>query len=197
MLTIVSSSDIAPDTRRGGRVQTLLSPRTVGSTSGFMGLASIEPGGAVAEHYHPYSEEFVYVVAGRLDLYADDERHELAAGQAVVLPIETRHRLVNAGDEEARIVFHLGPLAPRPELGHVDTEQERLEREAAASASTAPGTAVVAGANGAAPGPAAEVPRFWQWMAAVGMTMGYATPFINWQGTTSDARHRDERGGAR
>jgi putative monooxygenase len=26
------------------------------------------------------------------------------------------------GKVEARIVFHLGPLAPRPQLGHVDTE---------------------------------------------------------------------------
>jgi putative monooxygenase len=29
---------------------------------------------------------------------------------------------VNEGDEEAFIVFHLGPLAPRPDAGHVDTE---------------------------------------------------------------------------
>ena len=129
MLTIVTSSEIPPDTRRGGRVQTLLSPRTVGSTSGFMGIAAVDPGDSVAEHYHPYSEEFVYVVKGRLDLYADDERHELSAGQGVVLPINTRHRLVNAGTEEAQIVFQLGPLAPRPELGHVDTEHERLDRE--------------------------------------------------------------------
>ena len=136
MLTIVTSSEIPPDTRRGGRVQTLLSPRTVGSTSGFMGIAAIDPGDAVAEHYHPYSEEFVYVVKGRLDLYADDERHELSAGQGVVLPINTRHRLVNAGTEEAQIVFQLGPLAPRPELGHVDTEHERLDRES--NAPTAP-----------------------------------------------------------
>jgi putative monooxygenase len=33
-----------------------------------------------------------------------------------------RHRFRNVGDVEARMVFHLGPLAPRPELGHVDTE---------------------------------------------------------------------------
>jgi putative monooxygenase len=33
-----------------------------------------------------------------------------------------RHRFRNVGNVEARMVFHLGPLAPRPELGHVDTE---------------------------------------------------------------------------
>ncbi len=42
---------------------------------------------------------------------------------ALYIPIGVRHRLRNTGDEEAFAVFHLGPLAPRPELGHVDTEQ--------------------------------------------------------------------------
>jgi putative monooxygenase len=194
MLTIVTSSEIPPDTRRGGRVQTLLSPRTVGSTSGFMGIAAVEPGGAVAEHYHPYSEEFVYVVKGRLDLYADDERHELSAGQGVVLPVNTRHRLVNPGTEEAQIVFHLGPLAPRPELGHVDTEQERLARESSPTAPAlersepAPADTVIPDVD------AARLPRFWSWMAAAAMGMGYATPFINWNAALG-RRHSQRRGG--
>ena len=194
MLTIVTSSEIPPDTRRGGRVQTLLSPRTVGSTSGFMGIAAIDPGDSVAEHYHPYSEEFVYVVEGRLDLYADDERHELSAGQGVVLPINTRHRLVNAGTEEAQIVFQLGPLAPRPELGHVDTEHERLERES--NAPTAPArhaTAKVEADVGAA-----RVPRFWSWMATAAMGFGYATAYANWYGKPAGADvHRQTQGGGR
>jgi hypothetical protein len=29
---------------------------------------------------------------------------------------------MNEGSEEVFIVFHLGPLAPRPDMGHVDTE---------------------------------------------------------------------------
>jgi hypothetical protein len=33
-----------------------------------------------------------------------------------------RHRVVNTGQQEAHAVFHLSPLAPKPELGHVDTE---------------------------------------------------------------------------
>lgn len=39
-----------------------------------------------------------------------------------MVPINMRHRFRNVGGTEARMVFHLGPLAPRPELGHVDTE---------------------------------------------------------------------------
>ena len=54
-----SVEETAADTRRGGDVRTLLSPKTVGSTSGFMGAATIGAGDRISEHYHPYSEEFI------------------------------------------------------------------------------------------------------------------------------------------
>jgi putative monooxygenase len=114
--------DMPADTRRGGDVRTLLSPKTVGSTSGFMGVATIGPGERISEHYHPYSEEFIYVVSGGLDAQMDGKSHRLSARQALLIPLNVRHRLVNDGEEDAFIVFHLGPLAPRPDAGHVDTE---------------------------------------------------------------------------
>jgi putative monooxygenase len=115
-------ADMPADTRRGGDVRALLSPKTAGSTSGFMGVATIAPGDRISEHYHPYSEEFVYLIRGQLDAQLDDVSYPLKSGQGLLVPINTRHRLVNDGTEEAQFVFHLGPLAPRPELGHVDTE---------------------------------------------------------------------------
>ena len=111
------------DKRRGGDVRTLLSPKTVGSTSGFMGTATIDPGDFIAEHYHPYSEEFIYVVSGQLTARLDGEPHYVKAREALYIPINCKHRLMNEGHEQASIVFHLGPLAPKPELGHVDTEE--------------------------------------------------------------------------
>jgi putative monooxygenase len=117
-----SVDEVAADTRRGGDVRTLLSPKSVGSTSGFMGVASIAPGDRISEHYHPYSEEFIYVVSGSIDAQLDGESQQLRARQGLMIPINMRHRLVNDGDEDAFLVFHLGPLAPRPDMGHVDTE---------------------------------------------------------------------------
>jgi putative monooxygenase len=114
--------EMPADTRRGGDVRTLLSPKTAGSTSGFMGVATIAPGERISEHYHPYSEEFIYVVSGGLDAQLDGTSHRLSARQALLIPLNVRHRLVNDGEEDAFIVFHLGPLAPRPDAGHVDTE---------------------------------------------------------------------------
>ena len=120
----IQSVDEAPhDHRRGGDVRVLLSPKTVGSTSGFNGFASIAPGDYISEHYHPYSEEFVFVLQGALIARLDGARHEVRARQALLIPINVKHRLMNEGDEEAQFLFHLGPLAPRPDMGHVDTEE--------------------------------------------------------------------------
>ncbi|WP_055711343.1 cupin domain-containing protein [Streptomyces torulosus] len=120
---IVDLSEIEPNTRRGGDLRALLTPTTVGSTSGFMGVAIVQPGDRIAEHYHPYSEEFVYVVCGQLEVDLDGEPHPLLPEQGLMIPAHVRHRFRNVGNVEARLVFHLGPLAPSPPLGHVDTEE--------------------------------------------------------------------------
>lgn len=118
----VNADEVAANTRRGGDIRLTLSPKTVGCTSGFGGVLRLEPGEYVTEHYHPYSEEFLHVVEGTLELALDDVPIPLGPGDSLLVPINARHRLVNVGADRARVVFHLSPLAPRPELGHVDTE---------------------------------------------------------------------------
>jgi putative monooxygenase len=117
---------VAANRRRGGEIRVLPSPKTVGATSGFLGVLRLSPGEHVTEHYHPYSEEFLYVVCGRLLARVDGESVELDAGEALLIPTGARHRVENNGDCTAEAVFHLCPLAPRPELGHVDTEAPQV-----------------------------------------------------------------------
>jgi putative monooxygenase len=117
-----SIEEVPADTRRGGDVRTLLSPKSVGATSGFMGVATIPPGDKISEHYHPYSEEFLYVVKGTMIARLDGTPHEVRGGQGLFIPINVKHRLMNEGSEDVFIVFQLAPLAPRPDMGHVDTE---------------------------------------------------------------------------
>ncbi|MFF3560077.1 cupin domain-containing protein [Streptomyces sp. NPDC002574] len=120
--TIVNLGDTAPNRRRGGDLRAMLTPTAVGATSGFMGVALVQPGERIGEHYHPYSEEFVYVECGSLEVDLDGVPCPLRPEQGLMIPPYVRHRFRNVGSTEARLVFHLGPLAPRPELGHVDTE---------------------------------------------------------------------------
>ena len=119
----VAAREVVPNRRRGGEIRVVLSPKTVGSTSGFMGTLTLAPAQHVAEHYHPYSEEFLYLVSGRLTVRVEGaEETELVAGEGLMIPTGRRHRVWNPGAQEADAVFHLSPLASRPDLGHVDTE---------------------------------------------------------------------------
>lgn len=120
--TKVHRSQAVANTRRGGDIRVTLSPRTVGATSGFGGRLHLAAGEAVTEHYHPFSEEFLHVVSGELEMALDGRAVALGPGDSLLVPIGVRHRLVNTGTGPAEAVFHLSPLAPRPELGHVDTE---------------------------------------------------------------------------
>jgi putative monooxygenase len=118
----VALRDAPIQRHRGGAIQVLLSPKTVGSTSGFLGVVTLAPGESINEHYHPYSEEFLYVVSGSIVVRLDDADTTVDAGTGLFIPIDVRHRVDNRGTGDAVAVFHLSPLAPRPELGHVDTE---------------------------------------------------------------------------
>ena len=118
----VHRADTPPNRRRGGDIRVLLSPASVGATAGFMGTLTLEPGEVVTEHWHPYSEEFLYCASGEVVATLDGEQRRLPGESAVHIPIGVRHRIVNDGAEPAQLVFFCGPLAPRPELGHVDTE---------------------------------------------------------------------------
>lgn len=118
----VHESQAVANTRRGGDIRVTLSPKSVGSTSGFGGRLRLGVGEFVTEHYHPYSEEFLHVVSGELEMTLDGVAVSLGPGDSLMVPIGVRHRLVNTGTDTAEAVFHLSPLAPRPELGHVDTE---------------------------------------------------------------------------
>src|SRR5271156_5920085 len=89
-VVLVQASEISPDRRRGGEIRTLLSPRNAGSVSGFSGVALLQPGEQIAEHYHPYSEEFLFVVEGESTADLDGEPRELATGAALLIPPGTR-----------------------------------------------------------------------------------------------------------
>ena len=119
----IAVTDVPVNRKRGGEMHILLSPLSVGSTSGFMGLAKLPAGERIILHRHPYSEEFMYVISGTVMATVDGEDIVVSAGEALMIPKDTPHRLRNISGEEASAVFHSSPLAPRPDLGHVDMEE--------------------------------------------------------------------------
>ena len=121
-IPVVSLADIPAVRTAGGSVYPMLTPRTVGSTTGNMGLLRLNPGEWNAEHIHPYSEEYVMVLQGELLIRIDDVPHTLATHQALIVPINARHRLSNEGDAEVLVIYTLAPLPLPGEQMHIFTE---------------------------------------------------------------------------
>lgn len=116
-----SVGDATPNTRRGGDLRMLFGPAT-GCAKGLFGQLTLRPGEIFGEHYHPYSDEAILVTRGSLWARIDGVEVELGRGEAVIVTTNVRHRLENTSDSDCEVVFALYGLAPRPELGHVETE---------------------------------------------------------------------------
>ena len=119
----IGSGEATVTRRLGGEVRVLLGPRTVDATAGFMGTIDLQPGEFLAEQYNPYSDKFCYLVRGSVMMRVDGEKVDLLPDDALMVRRGQRHRIENHGAEPAFLVFQVCPLAPRPELGHVDTEE--------------------------------------------------------------------------
>jgi quercetin dioxygenase-like cupin family protein len=73
----------------------------------------LERGNGHNFHYHPTMEEVIYVIAGKLEMWLENESCILEAGEAVFIPRNTVHASYNYGNE---IVSFLAILAPGGDL---------------------------------------------------------------------------------
>src|SRR5437868_7200913 len=74
-------------------------------------VARFEPGGSTGDepYTHGDSEELLIVVEGSVHVQLGDEVHEVAAGDSVHYESSTPHRVANAGDETAEVLFVISP----------------------------------------------------------------------------------------
>jgi mannose-6-phosphate isomerase-like protein (cupin superfamily) len=61
--------------------------------------ATVPPGGETLEHYHRTTEEVYLFLSGAGRMRLDDEEADVRAGDTVVIPPGTNHKLWNAGPE--------------------------------------------------------------------------------------------------
>jgi putative monooxygenase len=119
----VRAREVEPNHRLGGSIRMLLSPGTARTTAGLMALLELQPGERVSEHYHPYTDEHVYVSDGCLVLTVNGAEQVVDARESVLIRRGARHRYENRGDRPVTAVLFLGPLAPSPDMGHVETAE--------------------------------------------------------------------------
>lgn len=71
--------------------------------------ATLPAGGETIEHLHHQSEEIYYFTGGRGRMRLDDEEHDVGAGDCVVIPPGTRHKLWAGPDEDLVLLCACSP----------------------------------------------------------------------------------------
>ena len=86
----------------GSTIREVAGPVSLPTAHQSLAEATVPVGGQTAEHFHRTSEELYLFTSGMGRIKVGDEVREIAAGDCVVLPPGTPHKLWNTGD---------GPLA--------------------------------------------------------------------------------------
>jgi mannose-6-phosphate isomerase-like protein (cupin superfamily)/ketosteroid isomerase-like protein len=112
-------------TKDGSEIRELAGIPTGNAENQSLAEATVPPGGETEEHYHRASEEIYLFTAGQGRLRLGDDESEVAAGDTVVIPPGTRHKLWNTGTEPLKLL-----CCCAPPYSHEDTvlaSQENVE----------------------------------------------------------------------
>ncbi|EMY36202.1 cupin domain-containing protein [Arthrobacter crystallopoietes BAB-32] len=112
----------------------------------------LPPGGSEGMHAHPADscplEELYIVIEGTARMHLDGERHDLAAGDALLAPVGSEHDLANTGMSKLRVLVVWGEpgVADYSSFGSFAAAQAARNGDAGPSAGRA-GTAAGADAQ--------------------------------------------------
>jgi mannose-6-phosphate isomerase-like protein (cupin superfamily) len=83
----------------GSSIRELAGPAWTQARNQSLAEATLPPGGETAEHYHPRAEELYYFTAGAGRMRLGAQEAEVKAGDCVVIPPRTPHKLWNPGPD--------------------------------------------------------------------------------------------------
>ena len=89
----------------GSTVRELAGPAWTGARHQSLAEAIVPAGGQTIEHRHLQTEEIYYFVAGRGRMRLGDDESDVAAGDCVVIPPGTPHKLFNGEDATTPLVL--------------------------------------------------------------------------------------------
>jgi len=87
----------------GGAVAQMIFDRRTLKEIGFLAVATLEPGRKIEEHIDPM-EEIYFILSGSGQMQVDDEKRQVVAGDATLIPTGSRHSLLNTGKENCIIL---------------------------------------------------------------------------------------------
>jgi mannose-6-phosphate isomerase-like protein (cupin superfamily) len=99
-------------TADGSEIRELAHPSWTSARNQSLAEATLQPGQETAEHYHPQAEEIYCFVSGqgRMSLGGDlAAAQPVTAGDAVVIPPGTAHKLWNTGEVPLKLLCCCAP----------------------------------------------------------------------------------------
>jgi mannose-6-phosphate isomerase-like protein (cupin superfamily) len=96
-------------TKDGSEIRELAGTPTGNSVNQSLAEATVAPGADTEEHYHRASEEIYVFTAGSGRMKLGDEETDVTAGDTVVIPPGTPHKLWNTGGEPLRLLCCCAP----------------------------------------------------------------------------------------
>ena len=110
----------------GGEARLLLTGERTGG-AWWMGRFREDPGFMTHLHYHPNTDEQVYVLDGVLSVYSDEKWHELGPGTIGVLPRGKPHAQGNRSDKPVHFLGSGSPSGFEKLFPAVDALMKRLQ----------------------------------------------------------------------
>jgi mannose-6-phosphate isomerase-like protein (cupin superfamily) len=93
----------------GSTIRELVGPSWTAARNQSLAEATVPAGGATIEHFHHQTEEIYYFTAGRGRMRLGDSESDVRAGDCVVIPPGTRHKLWAAPDQELVLLCCCAP----------------------------------------------------------------------------------------
>jgi quercetin dioxygenase-like cupin family protein len=87
-----------------GSIQWLCNGEMLGDAEQTFGFVQINAGANNPAHYHPNSDEVLYLIEGELDHSLGEDMHHLTPGMSIHIPRGVPHNAVNTSDVTARMV---------------------------------------------------------------------------------------------
>lgn len=97
------------ETKDGSTIQELAHPAFSAARGQSIAEATVPPGGETIAHRHPQAEEIYAFTAGRGRMQLGGEELEVEAGDTVVIPPGTPHKLWNPGPDPLVLVCACAP----------------------------------------------------------------------------------------
>jgi mannose-6-phosphate isomerase-like protein (cupin superfamily) len=103
-------------TADGSSIRELAGVPTGNAANQSLAEATVEPGAATTEHFHRTSEEIYLFTRGMGRMRLGTDEGDVRAGDAVVIPPGTRHKLFNTGTDPLVLLCCCAPA-----YSHEDT----------------------------------------------------------------------------